>query len=100
MAKTRTQWICQNCGRTTPREMGRCPGCGEWSTMIEVVEQPAAKAAGLPTIPGSEPRRLSEIETEGLERLPLPLGEFARVLGGGVVPGSLVHGQLCLNAFT
>jgi len=89
MAKTRTQWICQNCGRTTPREMGRCPGCGEWSTMVEVVEQ-SAKGAGLPTVPGSEPRRLSEIETEGLERLPLPLGEFARVLGGGVVPGSLV----------
>jgi DNA repair protein RadA/Sms len=89
MAKTRTQWICQNCGRTTPREMGRCPGCGEWSTMVEVVEQ-SAKGVGLPTVPGSEPRRLSEIETEGLERLPLPLGEFARVLGGGVVPGSLV----------
>jgi DNA repair protein RadA/Sms len=90
MAKTRTQWVCQNCGRMTPREMGRCPGCGKWSTMVEVIEQPASAAAGLPTVPGSEPRRLSEIETEGLKRLPLPLGEFARVLGGGVVPGSLV----------
>jgi DNA repair protein RadA/Sms len=90
MAKTRTQWICQNCGRTTPREMGRCPGCGEWNTMVEVIEQPSAPAAGLPSLPGSEPRRLKEIEAEGLERLPLPLEEFSRVLGGGVVPGSVI----------
>jgi len=90
MAKTRTQWVCQSCGRTTPREMGRCPGCGEWGTMVEKIEGPSAPSAGLPGIPGSEPRRLSEIETAGVARLPLPLGEFARVLGGGVVPGSLI----------
>jgi len=91
MAKTRTHWICQSCGRTTPREMGRCPGCGEWNTMIEVIEEPSkAKSAGLAITPTSRPRRLSEIKAEGLERLPLPVEEFARVLGGGVVPGSLV----------
>jgi DNA repair protein RadA/Sms len=90
MAKTRTQWICQSCGRTTPREMGRCPACGEWNTMVEVIEQPSTPAAGLPSFPGSEPCRLKEIEAEGLERLPLPLEEFSRVLGGGVVPGSLI----------
>ncbi len=90
MAKTHTQWVCQSCGRTTPREMGRCPGCGEWGTMVEVMEQPTAAASGVPLGPGSEPRRLSEIDTAGLERLPLPLKEFARVLGGGVVPGSLI----------
>jgi DNA repair protein RadA/Sms len=89
MAKTHTKWVCQNCGRTTPREMGRCPGCGEWSTMVEMVEETKAKTA-LPTVPGSEPRRLSEIETGELDRLRLPLNEFARVLGGGVVPGSLI----------
>jgi len=90
MAKTRTHWICQNCGRTTPRAMGRCPGCGEWNTMVEVVKQPSGPAAGRPGGPTSEPRRLAEIETEGLDRLPLPLEELARVLGGGVVPGSLI----------
>ncbi len=89
MAKTRTHWVCQNCGRTAPREMGRCPGCGEWGTMVEVVEKPAP-AATRPGLPASKPLRLSEIETEGLERLPLPLPEFARVLGGGIVPGSLI----------
>ncbi|OQY17038.1 MAG: DNA repair protein RadA [Anaerolineaceae bacterium 4572_32.2] len=90
MAKTRTQWVCQSCGRTTPREMGRCPGCGEWGTMVEKIEEPPAPVSGRAGGHGSEPRRLTEIEAEGLDRLPLPLTEFARVLGGGVVPGSLV----------
>jgi DNA repair protein RadA/Sms len=58
--------------------------------MVEVVEQPSTPSAGLPRVPASEPRRLAEIEAEGLERLPLPQVEFARVLGGGVVPGSLI----------
>ncbi len=90
MAKTRTRWVCQNCGRTTPREMGRCPGCGEWGTMVESVEKPSAPTAGFSGGLHSKPLRLSEIETEGLERLPLPMEEFSRVLGGGVVPGSLI----------
>jgi DNA repair protein RadA/Sms len=58
--------------------------------MVEVMEQPTAATSGVSLGPGSEPRRLSEIDTAGLERLPLPLKEFARVLGGGVVPGSLI----------
>ena len=90
MAKKHTRWTCQSCGRTTPREMGRCPSCGEWNTMVEVIEPPSASKAGLLNVPASEPRRLGEIETEGLDRLPLPLEEFARVLGGGIVPGSLI----------
>jgi len=90
MAKARTNWVCQNCGRTTPRQMGRCPGCGEWNTMVEVIEQPSTQAAGAASIVESEPRRLTEIGGQGMGRLPLPLGEFARVLGGGIVPGSLI----------
>ena len=90
MVKTRTHWVCQHCGRTTPREMGRCPSCGEWSSMVEAVEQSSAPAAGRPSAHASQPRRLTDIATEGLQRLPLPMGEFARVLGGGVVPGSLI----------
>ena len=90
MAKTRTHWVCQNCGRTSPRRMGRCPGCGEWNSMVEVIKQSSAAAKGRSSLPANEPQRLGEIEMEGLERLPLPLEEFARVLGGGVVPGSLI----------
>ncbi|MGD2105567.1 MAG: DNA repair protein RadA [Anaerolineae bacterium] len=89
MAKTRTQWICQTCGRKTPRYMGRCPGCGEWNTLVEEVEssdKPKRRPSGALR---SRPRRLPEIDTEGLERYPVPMEEFARVLGGGLVPGSL-----------
>jgi len=88
MPKSRTQWVCQVCGRKSPRPMGRCPGCGEWNTMVEVVEE-RAPAGPAPAIRG-EPRPLAEVEAEGMERLPLPMEEFSRVLGGGLVPGSLV----------
>lgn len=89
MAKKRTEWICQSCGRKTPRYMGRCPGCGEWNTMVETLESDDRPQPGRTTAVRSRPRRLPEIETEGLERFPVPMEEFARVLGGGLVPGSL-----------
>jgi DNA repair protein RadA/Sms len=70
--------------------MGRCPNCGEWNTMVEELasDQPSAKRSGAST--RSEPRRLSEIEGDPWERIPLPVEEFSRVLGGGLVPGSLI----------
>ncbi len=90
MAKTRTVYICQNCGRSSPREMGRCPGCGEWNTMVEEIVEAGPSAATQISGSRSQPRRLSEIEGDSWERLPLPMEEFARVLGGGIVPGSLI----------
>jgi DNA repair protein RadA/Sms len=95
MAKTRTQYVCQQCGRVSAREMGRCPQCGEWNSMVEETVAPEPKAsarhAGIGLgMPRSEPRRLAEIGGDVEERLPLPIDEFARVLGGGVVPGSVV----------
>ncbi len=93
MPKPQTRFVCQECGRTAPRQLGRCPSCGAYGTMVEEILAPppsaAAKAArGLGG--RSTPRRLSEISGEAEERLPLPIAEFARVLGGGVVPGSIV----------
>ncbi len=88
MSKTRVQWVCQVCGRTSPRPMGRCPGCGEWNTMVEVAEERAPTTS--PPVIRSEPQLLGEVRAEGLERFSLPLAEFSRVLGGGLVPGSLV----------
>jgi DNA repair protein RadA/Sms len=93
MAKVKTRYVCQACGRTAPRYLGRCPQCGEFGSMVEqIVESEASdqrvRRAG--TGPVSAPRRLREITTDGVERLALPLEEFARVLGGGIVPGSLV----------
>ncbi len=93
MAKIRTQYVCQQCGRKSARDMGRCPQCGAWNSMVEeIVALPPAgeKKAGLGLAGRSVPRRLVEIGDDAEERMPLPIGEFARVLGGGVVPGSVV----------
>lgn len=93
MAKTRTQYVCQQCGRVSPRELGRCPQCGSWNSMVEEVVAPppgASKGAVRGLSARSSPRRISDISEDVEERLLLPIGEFARVLGGGVVPGSIV----------
>jgi DNA repair protein RadA/Sms len=94
MPKTHTQYVCQQCGRISAREMGRCPNCGAWNSMVEelVADLPAPSAshAGRGLGAHSAPRRLAEITGDVDERMPLSMGEFARVLGGGVVPGSVV----------
>ncbi len=93
MAKTRTQYVCQQCGRKAARPMGRCPQCGAWNSMVEEVVVPETTAArkmphGLAV--QSQPRRLVEISDDVDERQPVTIAEFARVLGGGIVPGSVV----------
>lgn len=95
MAKTRTKYVCSNCGRQTPRFMGRCPNCGEYNTMIEEVEEVSrastnARARQAMSVPGNTPQRLSEITSDVGDRLYVPVEEFSRVLGGGIVPGSLI----------
>ena len=94
MAKQRSQYVCSNCGRTTPAYMGKCPKCGEFGTMEEEVLAVEGKTAVKnPRAIGqmiNTPQRLAEVTSDGFDRLKLPLGEFSRVLGGGVVPGSLV----------
>jgi DNA repair protein RadA/Sms len=93
MSKTVTQYVCQQCGRTSPRQLGRCPSCSSWGTMIEerVAAAPApAKGAARGLSGRSEPQRLSDIVGDVEERLALPIAEFGRVLGGGIVPGSIV----------
>ena len=92
MPKAKTRYVCQECGRVSVRPMGRCPSCGAWNSMVEEVVAPetGSKTAsgGMPLT--SAPRRLHEISGDAEERLPLPIAEFARVLGGGIVPGSIV----------
>ncbi|MFM8321956.1 MAG: DNA repair protein RadA [Chloroflexota bacterium] len=95
MPKTHTQYVCQECGRVTVREMGRCPQCGAFNSMIEQVVAPsappaAAHAGRVSALGRSTPRRLAEISGDVEERLAVSMGEFARVLGGGIVPGSVV----------
>ena len=94
MSKSRTRFVCQSCGATQPRWMGRCPECGQWNTLIEtLVEAPAARSAhhrDQPLAPESKAYPLPEIPASAHERLPVPIEEMSRVLGGGIVPGSVV----------
>jgi len=90
MAKRRTVYVCQSCGRHAARMMGRCPGCGEWGTLVETLVDDEPVSSRRPAgAPRSQPQRLTEVSTDGLDRIPLAMEEFSRVLGGGVVPGSL-----------
>ncbi|HZK17516.1 MAG TPA: DNA repair protein RadA [Anaerolineaceae bacterium] len=93
MAKSYTRYVCQVCGKTSSRAYGRCPSCASWDSMVEelVQETPAKPTAQMKGLTGtSRVRRLTDIEGQIDERLPLEMEEFARVLGGGVVPGSIV----------
>jgi DNA repair protein RadA/Sms len=91
LAKIRSVFICQQCGSQQTRWMGKCPDCGTWDSLVEQVERkaPAAVNKGMSSGP-NRPQPLREIATGGYERLPVLGNEFARVLGGGMVPGSLV----------
>jgi DNA repair protein RadA/Sms len=92
MAKTKTRYVCQSCGSAQPKWQGRCPDCGEWNTLVETVIQepaPGRASAGLADA-STVPLALPDIPADGYERIPVPIGELSRVLGGGIVPGSVV----------
>jgi len=82
-------FICQQCGKESPKWLGHCPSCQEWNTFVET-QVSSSKGVGTLTQIGSPVRELSQITAEEMPRLVLPSAEFNRVLGGGIVPGSLV----------
>lgn len=92
MAKARSLFVCQSCGNESPRWMGRCPGCDGWNTMVEEVASTPIKAA-VPTFArgngGGDVQKLSEVSLEEQPRLVTGLDEFDRVMGGGIMYGSL-----------
>mgnify|MGYP001333986239 CR=1 FL=1 len=94
MAKARTKYVCQQCGLESASYYGRCPDCGAWGSLVETIEaRPAATASArsvAPSVTAAQPQPLSAVPSANLKRRPLPTEEFSRVLGGGVVPGSLV----------
>ena len=94
MPKSQTRFVCQQCGRASASYMGKCPQCGAFNSMVEEVvhsENVAPKKAAVRGLSGrSEPHQIAHIGGDVEERLRLPIGEFARVLGGGIVPGSIV----------
>jgi len=89
--KTRKAYVCDSCGNESPKWEGRCPACGEWNTLGEVpVESGSRRQKGWSISPATPPMELSEVSTEHLPRLPASSEEMNRVLGGGVVPGSVI----------
>ena len=96
MAKTKTVYVCSNCGADSPKWLGKCPNCGEWNTYVEEVvakETPAMRrfpSSGIGGKEASRPTLLRDITAEKEERLDLQDAELNRVLGGGLVKGSLV----------
>jgi DNA repair protein RadA/Sms len=95
MTKPYSRYVCQECGRVAAAFMGRCPQCGSYNSMIEEIvqdEPPAAyRASPSRGLTGrSAPRAIGQVSGDEEDRIPVPIGEFARVLGGGIVPGSIV----------
>ena len=92
MAKKRSSFVCQSCGHSAARWFGRCSGCGEWNTCVEERPQEVDKRREhiAVTAPRSELQPITEVDDQDHERLQVGIGEFDRVLGGGIMPGSVV----------
>ena len=94
MSKVKKAYFCKECGNESAKWLGRCPACGEWNTYVEEIiskKESGGAAAMVRASAGAEkPQRVAEIEESSAERVDVGLGEVNRVLGGGLVPGSLV----------
>jgi len=91
MSKSKTIYTCQNCGAQSPKWIGKCPSCNEWNTYVEeIVSQSKKTTLQSANIGGKRPLSLDEIEAVSEPRIETKIDEFNRVLGGGIVPGSLV----------
>lgn len=90
MAKSRIQYVCQSCGSSSLKWAGQCKTCGEWNTLVETLVEPRRdRPASRSWAPLSQPQPLPEIQADQFQRLPVSIGELSRVLGGGIVPGSV-----------
>lgn len=90
--KIKSMWFCSECGAESPKWEGRCPGCGQWNTMVEErvsTKSSRSVSAGRGTVK-SKPQKVSEIQALNEPRIHMPSEELNRVLGGGLVAGSLV----------
>ena len=89
--KVKTMWYCSECGADSPKWEGRCPSCGQWGTMVEErVSAKVSKGSSSRKEVRSKPQKVSEIQTRNEPRIHMPSEELNRVLGGGLVAGSLV----------
>ncbi len=92
MPKTKTVWVCQNCGVESSKWIGRCPSCGEWNTYVEEIirKTSAGKTPGFTSTGTAKPITLQEITSFEESRIDTHSIELNRVLGGGIVPGSII----------
>ena len=88
--KTTTEFVCSECGASSPRWLGRCPSCGKFNTMSEEIVKAEPQTAARKTVYGGRAKPLSEITFERYDRISSGISEFDNVLGGGIVNGSLV----------
>ena len=91
MAKIKTIYSCTECGATSPKWQGQCPGCNQWNTLVETVAEKAPTNSRFESLaPAAKLQNLSEIEAREVERIATGIGEFDRALGGGLVNGAVV----------
>lgn len=91
MAKPKSVYVCQNCGADSAKWMGRCNSCGEWNTYVEQrIQQGPVRSSTMEKGAYAVPQNLEEVQTDQVTRIDLKNAEFNRVLGGGIVPGSLI----------
>src|SRR3954451_6977952 len=88
--KSRTTFVCHQCGSSSPAYLGRCPRCGAWSSLVETIEERASPSESRVVGVAPVPTPLSSVTSSAEARLTLSISELDRVLGGGIVPGSLV----------
>jgi len=91
MAKIKTKFVCQECGYETPKWMGKCPSCNTWNTLVEeVTTKSSFKHTGVGQVANVQPESITAIQSNEEERITTDMAELNRVLGGGIVAGSLV----------
>ncbi|MCW5638299.1 MAG: DNA repair protein RadA [Rubrivivax sp.] len=91
MAKDKSIYVCNECGASSPKWLGKCPGCGAWNTLVESVADAGGGKNRFQSLARSQPvATLSEIEASDVERTPTGIDELDRVLGGGIVEGGVV----------
>ena len=90
MAKSKSIYCCTECGASSPKWQGQCPGCGEWNTLVESVAEKAGGHRFESLAPVARVQNLAEIEACEADRLPTGIGELDRALGGGLVAGGVV----------
>ena len=90
MARTKTVYRCSQCGATEPKWAGRCAGCESWGTLLEEIDEPKGTLDGLSMLaPSAPPVPISDVDPTAFTARPTGIAEIDRVLGGGLVPGSV-----------